>query len=45
MTNYTNVSMVKQIVKRKKTAKFPSRQVAFADDFNGVGSLEKLKKW
>ena len=35
--------MVKQFVKRKKM--FPSRKVAFADDLNGVGSLENLKKW
>ena len=24
---------------KEKTEKFPSRQVAFADDLNGVGSL------
>ena len=30
---------------KEKTEKFPSRQVAIADDRNGVGSLENLKKW
>ena len=34
--------MIRQFVKRK-TEKFPSRQVAFADDLNGVGSSENLK--
>ena len=29
---------------KEKTERFPSRQVAFADDLNGVGSLENLKK-
>ena len=28
-----------------KTEMFPSRQVAFSDDFNGVGSYKILKKW
>ena len=28
-----------------KTEMFPSRQVAFSDDFNGVGSYKNLKKW
>ena len=36
--------MIKQFVK-KKTEKFPSRQVTFADDLNGVSSIEHLKKW
>ena len=27
------------------TETFSSRQLAFADDLNGVGSLENLKKW
>ena len=30
---------------KEKTEKFPSRQVAFADDLNGLDSLENLKKW
>ena len=30
---------------KEKTEKFPSRQVAFTDDLNGVGSLENLRKW
>ena len=29
---------------KEKTERFPSRQVAYADDLNGVGSLENLKK-
>ena len=29
----------------KKKQKFPLRQIAFADNRNGVGSLENLKKW
>ena len=28
---------------KEKTEKFPSRQIAFADDVNGVGSSENLK--
>ena len=30
---------------KEKTEKFPARQVALADDHNGVGSLENLQKW
>ena len=30
---------------KEKTEKFPSRQVAFADDLNGVHSLENFTKW
>ena len=30
---------------KQKSEKFPSRQVAFADDLNRVSSLENLKKW
>ena len=30
---------------KEKTEKSPSRQVAFADDLNGVGVFENLKKW
>ena len=29
---------------KEKTEKFPSRQVVFADDLKGVGSLENLMK-
>ena len=38
MTHYKNQCVT-------NTEKFPSRQVAFVDDLNGVGSLEDLKKW
>ena len=30
---------------KEKREKFPSRQVAFADELNGVSLLENLKKW
>ena len=30
---------------KEKTEKSPSRQVVFADDLNGVGVFENLKKW
>ena len=29
----------------EKAEKFSSRQVVFADDLNGIGSLENFKKW
>ena len=28
-----------------KTEKFPSKQTAFEDDLNGIGSLKNLKRW
>ena len=30
---------------KEETERFPLRKVAFADDLNGVGSLENWKKW
>ena len=30
---------------KENTEMFPWRLLAFADDLNGVGSLENLKKW
>ena len=41
--NYTTVSMVAQSAKKKKKIeKFSSRQVAFEDDLNGIGSLQSI---